>query len=82
MNNTDKALLLLHGSPGPVNEAELADWVEHETLANFRRDVLKPLHKRKLIEYSPTDRTAFISPLGVERVESKLLWEHPQLAAA
>lgn len=82
MRNTDKALLLLHGSTGSVNEAELADWVEHETLAHFRRDVLKPLHKKKLIEYSPTDRTAVISPLGVERVESKLLGEHPQLAAA
>jgi hypothetical protein len=82
MSNTDKALLLLHGSAGSVDETELAGWVEHKTLAHFRRDVLKPLHKKKLIEYSPTDRSAIISPLGIERVESKLLWEHPQSAAA
>jgi hypothetical protein len=82
MRNTDKALLLLHGSAGPVDEAELADWVEHETLAHFRRDVLKPLHKKKLIEYSPTNRNAIISPLGIERIESKLLWDRPRSAAA
>jgi hypothetical protein len=82
MGNTDKALVLLHGRTGPVHEADLADWVEHNTLSHFRRDVLKPLHKKKLIEYSAAERMAVISPLGIERVESKLLRQQPRAVAA
>lgn len=81
MRNTDKALLLLHGCAKPVGEAELAEWVEHGTLSHFRRDVLKPLHRKKMIEYGAANRTAVISPLGVARVETKLL-DGPRLAAA
>jgi hypothetical protein len=80
MPHADKVLLLLHGCAGPVAEAELAAWVEHKTLSHFRRDVLRPLHKKKLIEYTADDRTAVISPLGVGRVESKLL--QPRVAVA
>lgn len=82
MKTTDKSLLLLHGHAGAVDEARLAEWVEHPTLSHFRRDVLKPLHKKKLIDYSASERTAVISPLGVARVESHLLQQRPLVAAA
>lgn len=73
MTTTDKTLLLLHGCPGAAAEADLADWVEHPTIAHYRRDVLRRLHRAKLIEYDPIARTAILSPLGITHVESKII---------
>src|SRR5262249_17697761 len=51
MKTRDRALVLLHHSPGWVSAKELFDWIEYSTLANFRRDVLRPLHRARLIEF-------------------------------
>ena len=57
-------------------------WVEHPTLAHFRRDVLRKLHARKLIEFDARERTVLISPSGVDYVESKLIRTRCHIAAA
>jgi hypothetical protein len=68
-----KTLILLHASNEPVTEAELVSWVEHSNASVYRRDVLRPLHRDRLIEYDAVARTAQISPLGIAHVEEVLL---------
>lgn len=68
-----KALLLLHASNGPVAEADLVSWIEHSNGSAFRRDVLRPAHKERMVEYDADARTVQISPLGIAHVEEDLL---------
>ncbi len=73
MNMKDKTLVLLYHCATPVSEGELVDWVEHSNASIFRRDVLRPAHKNKLLEYDAVKRTIHISPLGIEYVEQTIL---------
>jgi hypothetical protein len=68
-----KALLLLHVSNGPVAEADLVSWIEHSNGSAFRRDVLRPAHKERMVEYDADARTVQISPPGIAYVEEDLL---------
>jgi hypothetical protein len=77
MKMKDKSLLLLHASTGAVAETDLVDWVEHSNVAVYRRDILRPAHRAKLIEYDEDERVVTISPLGVAYVEEKLLQTAP-----
>lgn len=72
LNLKDKALALLYGCPHPVLEADLARWVEHPRLDNFRRDFLVKAHNEKLIEYDKKTRTIHLSPLGTKYVEENV----------
>lgn len=72
----DKALLLLHATAGPMDDRELIDFIEYSNTAVFRRDVLRPAHKVKLIEYDQHAGTVIISPLGIEYVEKLLARRH------
>lgn len=74
---TDKVLLLLYHSRGPVRENDLFRWVEHANASAFRRDVVRAAHKVKLLEYDETGKTVEISPRGIERVEESLLSGKP-----
>src|SRR5207302_730019 len=69
MSMKDKVLVLLHSSSSPLHEDQLVSWVEHSNKSVFRRDVLRQLHREKLIEYDQTSKTASLSPLGVSYVE-------------
>ena len=68
-----KTLLLLHASNRPVAEADLVSWVEHSNPSVYRRDVLRPAHRDRLIEYDADARRAQISPIGIAHVEKTLL---------
>lgn len=68
-----KTLLILHGCVGATKESDLCSWVEHDRASWYRRDVLKPAHKAKLIEYDAERREAYLSPKGVAYVEERLL---------
>ena len=72
MSMKDQTLLLLYGPAGWVSEADLVTAVEHSNPSVYRRDVLTPAHKGRLIEYDATGRRAHISPLGIGYVEKKL----------
>ena len=73
MSMKDKSLVLLYHCMTPVSETELVDWVEHSNVSVFRRDVIRPAHKKKLIEYDPVARTIQISPRGIDYVETSIL---------
>ena len=39
----------------------------------FKKNVLVPLHQKKLIEYDRESEIIYLSPIGVKEVEQKLL---------
>jgi hypothetical protein len=57
---------------GEVKEADLFSWLEHPRLPSFRKDVLKPLHRARLIEYNVNTRTVRLLPPGVAEAEGLL----------
>ncbi len=67
-----KTLVLLYHKGTAVSEADLFSWVEHSKLSNYRRDVLRPLHDNKLIEFDEDDQSVTISPLGIREVEEEI----------
>jgi hypothetical protein len=73
MGAKDQVLVLLHHSTGWVSTTDLLNSVEYSRASAFRSSVLKPLHKRRLIEFNPSQNQAHISPLGAKYVEEKLL---------
>jgi len=65
-------LVLLVSEPGDVKEADLIKWMERPNLARFRRDVLRPAHKAKLIEHDEKSGLVKLLPPGVEQAEQLL----------
>jgi hypothetical protein len=69
-----KVLLLCHESADSAILAEdLFDWVEYSNFSVFKRKVLIPLHRDRLIEYDRGSDAVTISPLGVREVEDNIL---------
>jgi hypothetical protein len=66
----DKALILLHATSGQLRDVDVIDFVEHSNASVFRRDVLRPAHKAKLIEYDEAEGLVTISPLGIAHVDA------------
>ena len=64
----DKVLCLLYIKDGQ-NETDLQYNIEYKNSSNFR-EILKSLHKEKLIEYSGGKCT--ISPIGIQKAEKLL----------
>lgn len=69
----DKTLAILYGEhPKPVSVAKLFAWVEHSNLGVFKRDILRPCHKSKLIEFDESTSEIVLSPLGLRYVEENI----------
>ena len=69
-----QVLLLCYQEPGnAVLQEDLFSWVEHSNFTVFKRSVLEPLHKKRLIEYDKSADTVTISPLGFKEVEERIL---------
>jgi hypothetical protein len=69
-----QTLLLLHADVDTAIPAEdIFSWTEHSNFSNFKRDVLRPLHKTRQVEYDEDTETVIISPLGVKAVEEGIL---------
>lgn len=69
-----QTLLLLHADAQTGLPAEdLYQWTEHSNYTYFKRDVLRALHKARLVEYDQETQMVIISPTGVKRVEEELL---------
>lgn len=73
MSNHDQTLILLNRSLGWISDKELLTWVEYSNLTMYRKRVLGPLHKARLIEFDRKQGRARISPLGVKQVEQEIL---------
>jgi hypothetical protein len=68
----DKTLILLYQSQKHLSESDLVEWLEHSNPSIFRRDVLRKLHKDKLIEYNEKSKFVYISPKGIKYVEDSI----------
>ena len=70
----DKSLLLLYSaSESGVLLEDLFGWVEHSNMTVYKRDVIRPLHRARLVEHETEADLVYISPLGVKQVEQQLL---------
>ncbi len=65
-----QTLLLLLAEAGDVDEADLFRWLEHPGLPSFRKDVLKQLHRDRLVEYDSDKRSVRLLPPGVTAAET------------
>lgn len=65
----EKMLLLLYKNNGPVRDRALIEWLEHSNAAVFRRDILRPAHKQRLLEYDEATGDVHLSPVGAQLVE-------------
>lgn len=69
----DKTLVILYREhPKSLSESLLFKWVEHSNASVFRRDILRPCHREKLIEYSEDSGEILISPTGMRYVEENI----------
>jgi hypothetical protein len=66
-------LLCYQESEQAVLSEDLFSWVEYSDYSMFKRAVLTPLHKRRLIEYDKEAETVTISPSGIRDVEDHIL---------
>jgi hypothetical protein len=74
LNYKQKILLLLYSSTeSSALTEELCEWAEHPNASSFRRDVLRPMHRSRLIEYDGSNEIVYLSPLGLSEVETTLL---------
>ena len=64
-----QTLVLMLTEARDVAEADLIRWLEHPSPPSFRRDVLKLLHKMRLVEYDTDERTVRLLPPGVTAAE-------------
>lgn len=72
LNYKSQTLLLLYNEMQPAVPAEdLFDWTEHSNYSVYKRDVLRPLHSARLVEYDQETQTITLSPLGIKRVEDE-----------
>jgi hypothetical protein len=69
---TDQTLILLYSEPGAISDKDLAEYLEQDRLANYRR-ILDRLHKARAVEWNRTTGMVTLSPRGREDVEGRLL---------
>lgn len=74
LDYSEKVLLLLYSNE---NEAVLAEdlfsWTEYSNFAMFKKAVLLPMHRSRLIEYDTDSDSVHLSPKGASEVEEKIL---------
>ncbi len=72
-------VLLLLWSVTEASEAELVAWLEHKEVRTLRKDVLRPMHKARLLDYDETTKLLRLLPPGIRDAEA-LLHEHRMAA--
>lgn len=72
LSKKDETLLLLYSTAGAVREEDLLIWVEHSNPSMYRKEILKRMHRERLIEYDEAEGRVSISPKGIAYVEEKL----------
>jgi hypothetical protein len=68
--SSQKVLILLYAESKPVSVAQLQTWVEYKNGTDFKRKVLKGLHKKALIHFDEKAATVQILPTGQALVET------------
>lgn len=72
LSRSQETLLLLYSQEEPVAVEDLASWIEHPSVSDYRKDVLRRLHRERLIELDEDTQTAVLSPKGATFVEQVL----------
>lgn len=71
-----KMLVVLYRfRPEPVDETVLFQSIEPSNTSVFRRDVIRPSHKRALVDYDDRLRVVRLSQLGIREVEENIQLE-------
>jgi len=65
----DKVMILLYAEAKPVTVAQLQTWVEYKNVTDFKRKVIKALHKKAWVHYDEKAGTVRILPPGQSHVE-------------
>lgn len=65
----DKVMILLYAEAKPVTVAQLQTWVEYKNGTDFKRKVIKALHKKAWVQYDEKASTVQILPPGQSHVE-------------
>lgn len=74
LSASEQALLLLYHDPASCVLAEdLCDWVEYSQPSMFKRNILRPLHKKRLLEFDEESSVVYLSPTGIQVVEKTIL---------
>lgn len=69
-----ETLLLLYGCvDGRATDLQLFEWVEYSSKSSFKGNVLKPMHKARLIEFNEKTGVVHISPDGINLVEATII---------
>lgn len=70
LSKKSETLLLLHGEMRTgVPIESLLEWTEYGRMSDYKRWVLQPLHKERLIEFDKETDIAIITPKGASMVE-------------
>lgn len=64
-----QTLVILLTEAGEVPEPDLVRWLEHRIPSTYRKDVLRPLHAERLIEYDEPAGVVRLLPPGVKAAE-------------
>lgn len=64
-----KVLILLYAEGKPVSVAQIQSWVEYKNGTDFKRKVLKDLHKKAFVHFDERAATLQILPTGQAHVE-------------
>ena len=73
MSQSDQSLCILYSKPNGLSISALADCIEVTNKSDFKRRVIKNLHKKRMIEFNENSEIIKISPTGARHVESKII---------
>jgi hypothetical protein len=74
LNVKQKTLLLAYTDiHGGILVEDLFEWTKYSKLSMFKIKVLQPFDDEILIEWDKENDAVFLSPLGVQEVETKIL---------
>lgn len=65
-----KVLILLYAEAKPIKVPLLRGWVEYKNATDFKRKVLKDLHKKAFVHFDEANDTVEILPPGQAFVEN------------
>ncbi len=66
---SQKTLILLYAEAKPVSVSTLQSWIEYKNTTDYKRKVLKDLHKKALVHFDEKKGTVQILPPGQNMVE-------------
>jgi hypothetical protein len=72
---SQKVLILCYGENKPLPVTQVANWIDYKNMSQFRKSVLKPLHKLAHVHFDEKADTVQILPPGQRHVENNGLLE-------